>query len=1345
MSSVSRGGLIGRLSDEFELAWKQSPPASIEEYYGRVVRSEARVLDASNRTTLLEELVKLDLEFRWRPGSAAREKWVIRDYSQRFSELRAAGWDAVPLLCEEYRVRLQWGDRPSRQAFLSDHSHLETQLSSRLTQVEQSLHGFQIPTPAKPQPLPPAQPKPVAPRLPQPISVVPQVQTSSSRTGPYVPLLSATDYGPKAVSPPADPQYPAIPGYEIKSVLGKGGMGIVYKAWDTGLKRLVALKLILGGGHVDERELARFRLEAQSIAKLKHPNIVQIFAFGEFENRPFFALEFVEGGSLSSYLGNAPQPPAVAAALVESIARGMQVAHLAGIIHRDLKPANVLLELPQAVKGRRAPASEIVAKITDFGLAKQLDDDDDGEKTRAGAIMGTPSYMAVEQAEGRIQDVGPPADIYAIGAILYEMLVGRPPFKGASVMETLDLVRHRDPVSPRLLQPTIPLDLETICLKCLRKEIPQRYPSAEDLADDLKRFRKGEPILARPVGTVEQAWKFYRRNPRVVYAGAGMFALLLVALVATGIAAIMSSSRANAISAQAKAESDKQASDLTAEKAASEQAKQETRDLQTILGQQRTITIKEYDLLIRGAAGELSSRNGGDVALAERMLDACPPNLRGWEWNYLSARCGRGQREFSGHEAGLWSVAFHPRGHEIATASIDGTVRLWDVKTGKSTALTAHKADVGQVLAGAKTLNNVEKQVAVGQVKTGLETAMSAFGAFVPATPKVPFAPAGLNPASFNPADLPQHLSPVLRVAYSSDGRYLASGALDPNVDSQSVLKLAKKEPLDPKGTVIVWNREQNSHKAFRMHKVLVTALACRPDTPQIASAGMDDDHSWKLWDRESAAVAHTFLGHKGWIGQIRFSPDGQYAATGSTDGTAILWDLATKQPKRVFAKHRATVHDLAFSQDGKQLATAGMDGNVYIWDLTLPNPAAADPVELRGHIGSALGVAFSPDGSRVATAGFDRTVRLWDPKSGAEKPAGERRAADEKVTLRGHTDTVWCVAFSGDGLKLASASFDGTARIWDSSPVEEATFPGSFTIRNEDKKPDEDHRVNRVAFSKDGLRMATASWDGAAGIWDAKTGAPLRKLEHGGPVWGVAFSPKADRIVTGSWDTTVRLWSTTTGVEEKKWVLKSPVQCVAYSHDGKLVAAGGWDGSIKVWDVESGREAYPIKGHYLPIFGLAFSPDDRYLASASGDRTAKIWPVAGGEPEVLSGHSATVFTVAFDRSGKRIATASWDNAVGLWRFDGGRATRERMLNDPETGHTDYVYSVAFRPDGKQLASVGNDKTLRFWNTETGERIGDPKTLRGAVWDVAYNPDGSRLATAVWNPKGWVKIWPVKP
>ncbi|OWK37818.1 protein kinase domain-containing protein [Fimbriiglobus ruber] len=1304
MSSISRGGLIGRLLDEFELTWKQAPPASIEEYYGRVVRTEARVLDAANRTTLLEELVKLDLEFRWRPGSAAREKWGTRDYAQRFAELRVPGWDAVPLLCEEFRVRWQWGDRPGREGFCSDYVHLEPRLSTRLSQVEQSLRG--------------------APFPPPPVSL--------SRTGPHVPRPSATDVRPAAK--PADTAFPAIPGYEIKSVLGKGGMGVVYKAWDTGLKRHVALKLILTGGDADEQEMARFRLEAQSIAKLKHPNIVQIFAYGEFENRPYFALEFLEGGSLSRYLGNAPQPPAAAAALAEAIARGMETAHRAGIVHRDLKPANVLLEW-SSPKGRSGAAPEIVAKITDFGLAKQLDDD--GDKTHAGAIMGTPSYMAIEQAEGRIQDVGPPADIYAIGAILYEMLIGRPPFKGASVVETLDLVRHRDPVSPRLLQPSVPLDLETICLKCLRKDTTQRYASAEALADDLGRFRRGEPILARPVGSLEQAWKFYRRNPRVVYAGTGIVVLLLLTIVATGIAAAASSARAAADLRKANAETEaltakgeKDAAELAKVKAEAEKQIQKARD-------EKTIKSQDYDLLIGISERELSSPKG-DIVLAEKMLDACRPEYRGWEWKYLVRKCDGGRQEFSGHEAGLWSVAYHPRGDEIATASIDGTVRLWDVKTQRETAvLTAHKADVGKVIAGAKGLNDLQKTIALGQAKSSIETAMNAVSVFAPVAPKIPPVP-----TAFNPGDIPEHLSPVIRVAYSSDGRYLASGALDPKVDGEMALRLAKKEPLRPVGTVIVWDRERNSHKVFPMHKTLILALACRPGSDQIASAGMDDEHAWKLRDRESGAVAHTFLGHKGWIVQARFSPDGRYVATGSADGTAILWDVSAKTAKHKFGKHRATVHDVAFSKDGTQLATAGTDGNVYLWDLTLPDPASAEPVQLRGHIGAALGVAFSPDGTRVATAGFDRTVRVWDPKSGAELPPGAPKTADEKITLRGHANTIWSIAFSPDGSKLVSASFDGTARIWDSSPAVEPAFPGAFTLRNSPEKPDEDHRVNRIAFSTDGSRMATASWDGAVSVWDAKNGAAIRKLEHEGPVWGVAFSPNGERILSGSWDTTVRLWNAATGKEEKRWVLKSPVQSVAYSHNGEYVCAGGWDGTVKVWNAETGKEVSPIKGHYLPVFSMAFTPDDRYLATAGGDRTAKLWPLAGGEPAVLAGHGATVFTVTIDKAGRQIATAGWDNSVRLWRFDNGRATFDKELNNPKTGHKDYVCGVAFRPDGKQLATTGLDKTLCIWDPESGNSVVEPKSLRGVSWDVAYHPDGTRLAAAVWNPKSWVKILP---
>ena len=389
--------------------------------------------------------------------------------------------------------------------------------------------------------LPPALPAAALPqktldtRHGEPPALTSQVRTgeTTDRTRTYFPAALT-------VTPPSTiGDGIAIPGYEILGELGRGGMGVVYKARHLALKRIVALKMVLDGAHAGAAALARFRAEAEAVAKLQHPNIVQVYEVGESGGRPFFALEFVEGGSLDRKLKGTPQPPREAAALVEQLARAMHAVHEQGIVHRDLKPANILLAgEPGRVSAGSTPGAvatvlaALFPKITDFGLAKDLGGE--SGQTASGAIMGTPSYMAPEQASGKIREVGPLSDVYALGAILYELLVGRPPFKGTTVMETLIQVSADEPVPPSRLVAKVPADLETICLKCLEKAPQKRYGNAAGLATELRRYLDGEPILARPITAWQRGIKWARRKPAVAGLLAGMVLITLL-----GVAGIL--------------------------------------------------------------------------------------------------------------------------------------------------------------------------------------------------------------------------------------------------------------------------------------------------------------------------------------------------------------------------------------------------------------------------------------------------------------------------------------------------------------------------------------------------------------------------------------------------------------------------------------------------------------------------------------------------------------------------------------------------------------------------------------------------------------------------------------
>ncbi len=345
------------------------------------------------------------------------------------------------------------------------------------------------------------------------------------RAGRGLPTQDTVDPTTPAQAGESDDALPSVSGYEILGVLGRGGMGVVYKARHLALNRLVALKVLLGGAHAGPEAVVRFRAEAEAVVRLRHPNVVQIYDLGLHAGVPYLALELCKGGTLAEHSRGQPLPPHEAAQLLEALAQGVAAAHEQGIVHRDLKPANVLL----------TEAGE--PKVADFGLAKQLDA---STRTPSGAVLGTPSYMAPEQATGR--GVGPAADIYALGAILYECLTGRPPFQAASPIETLSQVVAGEPVPPRRLNSAVPRDLETVCLKCLHKEPDRRYASAQALAVDLGRFRSGEAVTARRVGLLEQTWRRVRRSPLQA-----TLAAVLTALVLAGVASALYLDRQRAL------------------------------------------------------------------------------------------------------------------------------------------------------------------------------------------------------------------------------------------------------------------------------------------------------------------------------------------------------------------------------------------------------------------------------------------------------------------------------------------------------------------------------------------------------------------------------------------------------------------------------------------------------------------------------------------------------------------------------------------------------------------------------------------------------------------------------
>ncbi|HZZ79748.1 MAG TPA: serine/threonine-protein kinase, partial [Gemmataceae bacterium] len=459
---------------------------------------------------------------------------------------------------------------------------------------------------------------------------------------------------------------PRVPGYEIVEELGRGGMGVVYKAWQHSLQRAVALKMILAGSFAGPQDLDRFRAEARAIARLHHPNLLSIYETGECERLPFYAMEYMEGGSLARRLNGAPVLPRVAATLVRNLAQAMDYAHKNGIVHRDLKPANILLAGSDDV-----PLQDCVAKITDFGIAKHIHQD--SSYTRTGDILGTPNYMAPEQAMGRPGQIGPAVDIYSLGAILYELLTGRPPFQGATGADVLLLLARQDPERPSHWVRSLPRDLETICMKCLEKDPARRFASAGALADDLQRFLNHEPIEAKAASLLDRSIKWTRRRPA--------FATILVM---AGCITVLVFSTMIVMTRQAL---DHAMEEEELRQVATEQLQMQlqlTVRSQGLLADaylDRGIHLAERGDVRRGIhwmvrALEISEKLPREPGASTDLAPVIRMNIAAW------AECVSGREKMLPHRSWVWDVAFVPNQPFVATASRDRTVQIWDSQTG---------------------------------------------------------------------------------------------------------------------------------------------------------------------------------------------------------------------------------------------------------------------------------------------------------------------------------------------------------------------------------------------------------------------------------------------------------------------------------------------------------------------------------------------------------------------------------------------------------------------------------------------------------------------------------------
>lgn len=956
--------------------------------------------------------------------------------------------------------------------------------------------------------------------------------------------------------------------YELLGEISRGGMGVVYRARQVSLNRIVALKMILAGQLASSDEVQRFQREAEAVANLDHPHIVPVYEVGEHQGRHYFSMKLIEGGSLAqrtargewniastslqrstvklastgarrgaSGTGNetTKEQQRSIAKLMITVARAVHYAHQRGILHRDLKPGNILMD----AHGK--------AYVTDFGLAKRVEGD--LQATMTGNIVGTPSYMPPEQARAE-KALTTAVDVYSLGAVFYELLTGRPPFLGKTAMDTVQMVLTQEPTSPSRLQPRLPRDLVTICMKCLRKEPAKRYDSADSFAKDLQRFLDGEPIKAAPVRQWERLVKWARRRPA---------AAALVAVIAIGSLALLAGGVAfqihlNLALAEAKAERDAAIQRLVR---LNIQTGMDLADsgrlplglpwlvealrLQVMLNQDRSAnsaknvskageTIEhEHDVV--GPKADSITERIFRIRLA-LVLRSCPRLLRLWYhqgpandgefspdgrlvvsggsdrqatiWNVFS---GEVTGEPLRHDGNVNTVCFSPDGKRVLTASADGTARIWEV-------------------AGTRELCRA-----------------------------------------------PQHRGEVLAAAFSPDGLRFCTAGADGTVRICDAKTGRELVPALQHGGAAV------RHAAFSPDGRLLVTVA---------------GQAARLWSTDSGAPAgpHSELRHDGQqVLTAAFDNTGSRLVTGGTDNLARLWDVASGRQLGDTRKHDQSVIFACFSPDGTRVATASDDGLARVWKVAGSESAIHD---LR-HRSRVNHLSFSPDGRYLATGCYDNTAVVWNIATG--RPFSHSLEANGDIRR---------ARFSPDGRYVLTVSSSGAIRMW--HPLEAFRMPkpmhGSESLFSKARSADGKLEVS----SADGVTLQ---------IQDAKTGKPIGPdFRPGGVVRAALFNQNGSRLLTMNNNGYGQIWEPATGRRNPDRLLThgSAVVCGAFSLDGRLVATGSSDDTARVWDVATGEPRTPYMRHDGTVSQVVFSPDCHFLLTASEDGNARLWTVDNGE-----------------------------------------------------------------------------------------------------------------------------------